>query len=94
MIWDFSLAQGPKGPLLCLPAMGLSLGKHICLWAAVVAICSCDKHSSGEYPEVQRDKTEAAASPAEAAAAEASPAPSMTAPAKPTPADFFPTKPR
>jgi hypothetical protein len=91
---DFRLAPEPKSPLLCPSVMGLSLGKNICLCAAIIVVCSCDKHRPGEYPEVQRDKTQAVSpAPEAAASAETSPAPSTPA-AKPTPADFFPTKPR
>lgn len=77
--------------------MGPPFGKAVtvCLCLGVILVCSCDKHSPGELPEVQRDKTVAAApeagqpvAPAETGSS------SVTPPAKPTPAEFFPTKPR
>ena len=70
--------------------MGFSLGKTIsaCLCVTVCLICSCEKHAAGEYPEVQRDRTEITQQPAEAAdIVPDSPAPA----AKTTPAQFFPT---
>ena len=79
------------------PLMGFSLGRTIALTlgATLFLICSCDKHQLGEYPAVQRDKTQPI--PPETANVEtASPTPESTSvpAAKPTPPDFFPTKPR
>ena len=69
------------------------LGKilSVCLGLIVLLVCSCEKHQPGEYPEVQRDVTEAKKQPETPVESQsASPTPS----AQPTPAEFFPTKPR
>jgi hypothetical protein len=78
-------------PITVPAPMGLSLGKRISIFvSATLLVCSCDKHYPGEYPEVQRERTEEAKSPVAAEASPTSPTPA----AKPTPAEFFPTKPR
>jgi hypothetical protein len=83
---------------ISVPAlMGFSLGKTIALsvCATLFLICSCDKHEPGEFPQVQREKTDPPR-PITAAVQEETPAPSTssTPAAKPTPVEFFPTKPR
>ena len=80
------------------PLMGFSLGRTMALTvcATVFLVCSCDRHESGEYPEVQREKgAEPSPATAQVETSTSTPPPSSATPAaKPTPVDFFPTKPR
>ncbi len=56
---------------------------------AVMAICSCEKHSLGELPEVQREQIDP-----EKAWSKASEIDSEKSSSSPTPAEFFPAKTR
>jgi len=67
--------------------------------AALMIICSCEKHHVGEMPEVQKEHVELAEASEEGASEtrerSTSPAPlSQSTPPTPTPVEFFPTKPR
>ena len=54
---------------------------------AVMAICSCEKHSLGEMPEVQREQPDPAK-----VWSKASELDSEKSSSSPTPAEFFPAK--
>jgi hypothetical protein len=55
--------------------------------AAVIAICSCEKHPLGEIPEVQREQVDPATKSRSAVNETDSDKPSSSA----TPAEFFPS---
>ena len=57
--------------------------------AAVIAICSCEKHPLGEIPEVQREQVDPAK-----AWSQASEMDSEKSSSSPTPAEFFPANTR
>ena len=57
--------------------------------AAVMAICSCEKHSLGEMPEVQREQPDPAKVWSKASETDSEKSSSF-----PTPAEFFPAQTR
>ena len=57
--------------------------------AAVMVICSCEKHPLGEMPEVQREQVDP-----EKAWSHASKTDSEKSSSSPTPVEFFPHEPR
>jgi hypothetical protein len=71
--------------------MRVSVAKAVSVLSAtaVMAICSCEKHSLGEMPEVQREQVD----PAKAWSQE-SEMDSEKSSSAPTPAEFFPAKTR
>jgi len=93
----FHLAQEARGLLLSLRFMRFSFGScaSLLLGAALMIICSCEKHHVGEIPEVQKEHVELAGGSEEGASEsrEGSTSPAPPSPT-PTPAEFFPTKPR
>jgi hypothetical protein len=61
--------------------------------ASLIVICSCEKHSVGEFPEAQKENVDLAKKPHDSSAGSESG--SEVAPAKspsPTPVEFFPEK--
>ncbi len=71
--------------------MRVSVAKAVSVLSAtaVMAICSCEKHSLGEIPEVQREQIDPAK-----AWSKASEMKSEKSSSSPTPAEFFPAKTR
>jgi hypothetical protein len=71
--------------------MRVSVAKAVSVLSAtaVMAICSCEKHSLGEIPEVQREQIDPAK-----AWSKASELDSEKSSSSPTPAEFFPAKTR
>ena len=95
---SFRLARPAGRLLLSLRMIRFRFGKCVAIaaGAAVIAICSCEKHHVGELPEVQKEHVEAgagseesAAGPKERSTLSAPPSQSTS----PTPGEFFPTKP-
>ena len=88
----FRLAQRAEGRLVSDRAMHFGVRQLVAAVsaAALIFICSCEKHHLGEDPEVQKEH---AIGPGEShensgATKETSAAPAATA--SPTPAEFFP----
>jgi hypothetical protein len=71
--------------------MRISVGKSVCVLstAAVIAICSCEKHPLPEEREVQTDQVAP-----EKASSEQSKTESEKPLSSPTPAEFLPASPR
>jgi hypothetical protein len=67
--------------------MGSRVGRWFLLAASagLAVFASCEKHTVGDLPEVQKEHIYPVASERESAAS-----PGQTPSAKPTPADFFP----
>ncbi|MEP7014752.1 MAG: hypothetical protein ABI925_04865 [Verrucomicrobiota bacterium] len=79
--------------------MRFCFGKFVSILcaAALIFICSCEKHRVGEIPEVQKEHVDPATAHEEGATEPTETSTSATPPAKPapptpTPADFFPKK--
>ena len=71
--------------------MRVSVAKAVSVLSAtaVMAICSCEKHSLGEIPEVQREQPDPAKVWSKVSEME-----SEKSPSSPTPAEFFPAQTR
>jgi hypothetical protein len=72
--------------------MRFSLLKCVAIFActSLVLICSCEKHSVGEFPDVQRDLVDHKKKAVEAGVSPAPHKADATTKASPTPAEFFP----
>ena len=90
-ILRFDLAREARGRLLCPRVMRISVGKSVCILstAAVIAICSCEKHPLPEEREAQGEHF----SP-EKASSKPSEIESEKHLSSPTPAEFLPASPR
>ena len=81
-----------EGPIIVPAFMRLSLWKRAVFVAGASSlfICSCEKHHTGEMPEVQKEHVDLASESGEASPVDkersTSPPPSV----RPTPAEFFP----
>jgi hypothetical protein len=71
--------------------MRVSVAKAVSVLSAIamMAICSCEKHSLGEMPEVQREQIDPAKAWSQASEMKSEKSSSL-----PTPAEFFPAKTR
>jgi hypothetical protein len=75
--------------------MRFFLGKSVAVLAsaALIVVCSCEKHRLGEMPEVQREHVELARASDEVELVPVSGKSEATSPNHtPTPAEFFPEK--
>jgi hypothetical protein len=96
----FRLALDAACRLLSLRVMRFSFGSCASLFgaAALMLICSCEKHHVGEIPEVQKEHVELTEGSEEGAAEtseKATSPPPLSQPTPiPTPAEFFTPKPR
>jgi hypothetical protein len=84
----FRLARSAHRRLLCGRVMASGFRRIAILsgTAALIFFCSCDKHSVGEFPEVQKEHVDLAQEAEAAPEGKAAPVPLTT----PTPAEFFP----